>query len=1429
MGAVSFPASATASTFATVFDNSVTSFSCQTPGIYNPIATDKRKIVMQFNDGAGWQTLPAMTINAVPYAMYATKSRDSIRLNNKADTAFVEYATLASLNCNAATHAITFNGVSFSCIAVGSGSGIGVTSVTTSGSVLTTAGTASAPVLGIQAVSVSQDGYLTALDYSEFKAKLAASSTQIINVLGEQATASSTVNTIVKRDSSGNISLNGISAVTANLNYVDIYKPSSSINIRLQAPTSLSSNYVLNLPATSGTIGQVLSTDGSGNLSWINPSTGSVVSVSAAAPLASTAGSNPTISLAQANSTADGYLSSADWYTFNNKLNATSGAMITALGYEPVASGSVVSSQWVSSGSAISYNDGNVGIDAGNPTHKLEVNGNIGVDGKINHRLNSNLFLGFVNGLNQVQLGANGSAQMTLTASGNLGLGTSAPSVPLQIVTNTNANAGFRLETNSGAGSELFPQVVAKDSSNADLIFTYGVKGGAGGFGTEGHTFVGSQTNHPFGIRTNNQTRIGISSSGNVGIGTTAPTAHLQIAAGTLSNAPLKFTSGTLLSSPQSGTIEYDGSQFYVTDGTNTRKSIATTQTQGSFDNTNAISNSSGNITLSPNSSTGSVVVSATTASINSNTGALVVKGGVGVSGDINTSGTLTATGGVSTSVIQGNMNLLLNPSGGNVGIGTENPNNKLTIGVNLGSGFALTANSEASPYGAIVQTTEAIPTPNPAFWVRTSPDSGATANSLLRIQNDGNVGINTSSAAYNLQVNAVSGSGSLATLSLQSDRNSDSNHGGLYFNSKSNSLKASILGAGPNTSTGGLLRFTVQDSSGSDVTRMTITASGHVGIGTTSPVAALDIGSTNGQLWLRQGSGGALPSSAGAGLKIETNSVGGIIQAYNYTSGTALPLQLNPSGGNVGVGLADPERPLHIRSSTNGVVRVDRASSMPAVEFNRYSASDFSTIWSTWQIGTDATSATSRKFIIADVSPVLGAGINRMVIDQDGKVGIGTTSPTSKLSVAGSVDLNGWFHQASISNTSHPNFTTDGAYILLAKENTSDKLFGKIYGYRGGPVSSPRGFEIEVALDLSSGFSPTVAIKGGYRTQTLKLAKVSYNSDTWWALRIDPGTFNHANIVSFSGFRSVTDLDNFMRRVDQADPLITAISEIDYAYLNPGIYAQNDSGNLGIGITSPESKLHIVGGATNSITYQGSGATKMRIGQTQTADDYQIRVNGTMGSTMVLDDPTKSTWALRVGSFADDFSIFRAAPGATTFPGTPILKVTSGGAIGIGATIPSEKLHVVGNLRVQGSTDCTLGNGAGGTNCSSDARLKENIKPIPYALEKINSLKGVEFDWNQKSLSFGRHDIGVIAQDVEKVFPTAVITDLNSGYKRVDYAVLVAPIIQAIKELYGFVENKADKAVIESLKKQNEEKQKEINALKNYLCKKDKEAPFCN
>jgi len=90
----------------------------------------------------------------------------------------------------------------------------------------------------------------------------------------------------------------------------------------------------------------------------------------------------------------------------------------------------------------------------------------------------------------------------------------------------------------------------------------------------------------------------------------------------------------------------------------------------------------------------------------------------------------------------------------------------------------------------------------------------------------------------------------------------------------------------------------------------------------------------------------------------------------------------------------------------------------------------------------------------------------------------------------------------------------------------------------------------------------------------------------------------------------------------------------------------------------------------------------------------------------------------------------------------------------------------------------------------SSDERLKENIIQINNAVEIIENLEGVSFNWKEG----GEKSIGLIAQNVEKVLPELVLTD-NDGYKSIQYANLVAVLIEAVKE-----------------------QQKEIDELKNQL-----------
>jgi hypothetical protein len=88
----------------------------------------------------------------------------------------------------------------------------------------------------------------------------------------------------------------------------------------------------------------------------------------------------------------------------------------------------------------------------------------------------------------------------------------------------------------------------------------------------------------------------------------------------------------------------------------------------------------------------------------------------------------------------------------------------------------------------------------------------------------------------------------------------------------------------------------------------------------------------------------------------------------------------------------------------------------------------------------------------------------------------------------------------------------------------------------------------------------------------------------------------------------------------------------------------------------------------------------------------------------------------------------------------------------------------------------------------TSDARLKDNIVPISSPLDKLTSLSGNTFDWNEDSGKTGP-DVGVIAQEVLEVLPEAV-TRRDSGYLAVSYDRIIPLLIEAVKELKQEVED---------------------------------------
>lgn len=200
--------------------------------------------------------------------------------------------------------------------------------------------------------------------------------------------------------------------------------------------------------------------------------------------------------------------------------------------------------------------------------------------------------------------------------------------------------------------------------------------------------------------------------------------------------------------------------------------------------------------------------------------------------------------------------------------------------------------------------------------------------------------------------------------------------------------------------------------------------------------------------------------------------------------------------------------------------------------------------------------------------------------------------------------------------------------------------------------------------------------------------------------------------------------------------------------------------GNVGIGTSAPGSLL-TVGRADGTIpaelvlnpaaTVNEGGQISFRKSLTGSTVDWTIDQYGTLSSNARL----------------------RIFSGVTETNGIAILE---NGNVGIGINAPTTKLYVNGDITA---------NSIAGT---SDLRYKTNVRSITSPLEKVKSLRGVYFNWDQKSFPdkdfSDKTELGFIAQEVEKVLPEVVSKDKTpEEYRSVKYDKVVALLVEAIKE----------------------------------------------
>jgi len=253
--------------------------------------------------------------------------------------------------------------------------------------------------------------------------------------------------------------------------------------------------------------------------------------------------------------------------------------------------------------------------------------------------------------------------------------------------------------------------------------------------------------------------------------------------------------------------------------------------------------------------------------------------------------------------------------------------------------------------------------------------------------------------------------------------------------------------------------------------------------------------------------------------------------------------------------------------------------------------------------------------------------------------------------------------------------------------------------------------------------------------------------------------------------------------------PLIgfSAISNSgSYNSLYAAIMGKKTGQNLGVDSNWNKGELHFyaVGDAyindTPNMVINGTGVV---IGATATTNKFEVV--GTAGQLFSVSDSFSGT-------------IFSANDAS----GIPSIEVLDTGlvklaqyngqvAISTATVVSGSALTVNGIISTTGTGGEIRASSEITAYYSSDARLKENVNVISNPIEMLNQIRGVYFDWTDKHIEerggedgvfVRKHDVGVIAQEVEAILPE-IVTTRDNGYKAVRYEKIVPLLIEAIKE----------------------------------------------
>ena len=1009
---------------------------------------------------------------------------------------------------------------------------------------------------------------------------------------------------------------------------------------------------------------------------------------------------------------------------------------------------------------------GNVGVGTTNPLQKLQVDGSIYSNG-------GEIFVNTNKGItavgNLIFKGHDGSSYfegMRLASTGNVGIGTTSPNDgKLQVYGNSTSDwAGyFYNQSTSGIGLH-----VETNAHGAEQLLRLSSLNGSGG---------------------SNTVKMVVRADGNVGIGTTSPTAKLQVDGAIVSEGG-SFASAQEGSITDVGLVVQKNDYIYSDDNNYLRKIIGHAST--------------GHIEIGQNAT--------------------------GLIGDINlrpgTSGNIKFFGSGSEDVRI--------DSSGNVGIGTSSPNAKLEIkGASSTNYLQFNNSSDAELFrvDSNFRWAWGTTTPTQAFDMR--DNSGNAFFALDR--SNARVGIGTTSPTFGkLQVNGskyvLTDSGQArggVHVSPDSSATSGQYGGAISFSGggAGSAAIASINDGGSDHDSVGIAFITHPAGTGSADAqeKMRITEDGNVGIGTTSPSAPLHIDAAGmGDIYsgliqnsttdtdhynavrFMQGASGSATGMIGTGgsttgnagfrntFVVGTQSANSLVLATSDTE----HMRIDPSG-NVLVNktASGSLATAGFEFASNNTLRATKGSSAPA-EFNRLTDDgDIAIFYKDTSIIGSIGNISTRMYI--------GSGDTGIFFDSI-RNQIQPNNPSTGSNINATIDLGRdvfKFKNLYLSGYASVNAlaSPDGTSIVFPNNNGNVMV---------GSTITP-GAKLDVKSQLNMTNSDNVSLFG------LKGTRFGYGA-SYRVLQIGDGASSiSANIAigvdlstnasgSFGGSgESIYFRNNITFRTPNS--------------ANNGFhsYMTMKDNNVGIGTDSPSSKLQIMGGT--------SGVDQISL--SSNLSDNTVKYAG-----LVMTMFTNNTAAL-IGAKAQNgiTSLFYGSSGSdhrgvtrhiwytntnynSTSGNTESMRIDSSGNLMVGitsaisnATQTIYKSNLDYGLFIRkgdgttGSTNKYIGfdisgggtHGGSITNSSSgnaqftvtsDERLKENIEDVTGCLDKIMSLKPSSYTLKQNNLDV---PYGFIAQNVETVLPEFV-SENEEGYKQISDGLTsgyIAVLTKAIQE----------------------------------------------